>query len=279
MPGSRERGGFVDSEQGLLLIMLLTSIFAKVLIGLVVGVLVGLTGLGGGVLLLPLLIFGMGVPPMIAVGSDAAFNFLTKIGAGLLHWRRGNVSGRVVAALSAGSIPGSVAGVACFAHLQVVYGSGINNILRTFIGILLVAVTLLLMSQGWLEKHFALIKRPVGRRYWELGLIGLVSGFLVGMSSTGSGSIIMVLLLILVREAPVVLVASNIVHAVALTGFTSLLHFRLGTVDPTLVIPLMIGSLPGGILGVRLGTALPGHWLRRGLCVVLLASGARMLAV
>lgn len=79
----------------------------KILIGFSVGTLVGLTGLGGGVLMLPLLIFGLQVPPVIAVGSDAVFNSFTKVGAGLSHWKQGHVNWRIVGALAAGSIPGT----------------------------------------------------------------------------------------------------------------------------------------------------------------------------
>src|SRR6202023_1574633 len=90
----------------------------KILIGFMVGTLIGLTGLGGGVLLLPMLIFGLRVPPIIAVGSDALFNFFTKIPAGLLHLRKGTVRRRVVIALALGSVPGSAAGVALLVHIR-----------------------------------------------------------------------------------------------------------------------------------------------------------------
>src|SRR5580658_11383797 len=96
----------------------------KILIGFVVGTLIGLTGLGGGVLLLPLLIFGLRVPPIIAVGSDALFNFFTKIPATLMHLRKGTVRKKIVLAMAAGSIPGSYLGVTLLQHLRHVYGAG-----------------------------------------------------------------------------------------------------------------------------------------------------------
>src|SRR5437660_12208199 len=100
---------------------------AKVLIGLVVGFLIGLTGLGGGVLLLPILIFGLKVPAIMAVGSDAAFNFLTKIPSSVVHLMKETVRRRVVVALAAGSVPGSILGVRLLQHLRVVYGAGVND--------------------------------------------------------------------------------------------------------------------------------------------------------
>jgi uncharacterized membrane protein YfcA len=108
-------------------------------------------------------------------------------------------------------------------------------------------------------------------------VIGIVAGFLVGMTSVGSGSIIMMLLLLFYSFQPKMMVGTDIVHAVILTGVTSVLHFRLGNVDPSLVGCLLIGSIPGGILGSYLSTRLPVLWLRRILCTILLATGARML--
>ena len=108
-------------------------------------------------------------------------------------------------------------------------------------------------------------------------MIGLLAGFLVGMTSVGSGSIIMMLLLLFYSFPPKVMVGTDIVHAVLLTGVTSFLHFRLGNVDPYLVGALVIGSIPGGLLGSHLSTRMPVPWLRRILCAVLLATGARML--
>lgn len=251
----------------------------KIWIGLLVGTLVGLTGLGGGVMLLPILIFGLGVPPIVAVGSDAAFNVLTKIGAGFLHWRHGNVNWRLVLALTSGSAPGASAGVLLLARLRSAYGSGVNDFLRTFIGVLLVFVPILLLAEEPLEKFISRWKQSRRTSYIGVSVIGLFSGFLVGMTSVGSGSIIMMLLLLFTMFPLSMLVGTDIVHAVVLTGLTSFLHLRLGTVDPTLVFPLLIGSVPGALIGVRLCTLIPKLWLRRVLCFILLATGARMLFV
>jgi len=108
-------------------------------------------------------------------------------------------------------------------------------------------------------------------------VIGLGSGFLVGMTSVGSGSIIMMMLLLFYSYPPKVNVGTDIVHAVVLTGVTGAMHFRLGNVEPSLVAALLIGSIPGGLLGSHLSTRVPVLWLRRILCFVLLVTGARML--
>jgi hypothetical protein len=110
-----------------------------------------------------------------------------------------------------------------------------------------------------------------------MAIIGLFAGFLVGMTSVGSGSIIMMLLLLFYSYPPKVMVGTDIVHAMILTGVTSLLHFRLGNVDPSLVGYLLVGSIPGGLVGSYLSTRVPVLWLRRILCAILLLTGIRML--
>lgn len=250
----------------------------KILVGLVVGTLIGMTGLGGGVLLLPILIFGLHVPAILAVGSDAAFNFLTKIGSSYVHLKKGTVRRRVVAALAAGSIPGSILGVSWLAHLRSIYGTGVNDFIKSAVGVLLICIPILLLMQQRIEDH-VVHQKPTLRSFAGMVVIGLVAGFLVGMTSVGSGSIIMMLLLLFYSYPPKVMVGTDIVHAVLLTGVTTLLHFRLGNVDWSLVGCLLIGSVPGGLLGSQLSTRVPVLWLRRILCAVLLTTGARMLWV
>ena len=251
-------------------------VLAKILIGFVVGVLIGLTGLGGGVLLLPMLIFGLRVPAIIAVGSDALFNFFTKIPASLMHLAKHNVRRKVVLAMAVGSVPGSYFGVTLLVHLRTVYGTGVNDFIKSAVGLLLVIIPTLLLFQSRIEDRLA-GRKPTLKNFAGMSLIGLVGGFLVGMTSVGSGSIIMMLLLLFYSFVPKVMVGTDIVHAVILTGVTSLLHWKAGNVDPHLVVSLLIGSIPGGILGSHLSTRVPVLWLRRILCTVLLMTGARML--
>jgi len=248
----------------------------KIVIGLVVGTLIGLTGLGGGVLLLPLLIFGLSVPAIIAVGSDALFNFITKIPSSVVHFSKGTVRRKVVLALAVGSVPGSIAGVKFLQHLRVLYGAGVNDFIKTAVGILLIVVPALLLLQRRIENR-VVNRPPTAKSFVGMAVIGLVAGFLVGMTSVGSGSIIMMLLLLFYSYPPKVMVGTDIAHAVVLTGVTSFLHFRLGNVDLSLVGYLLIGSIPGGLIGSYLSTRVPVLWLRRILCVILLATGARML--
>lgn len=248
----------------------------KILIGLLVGTLIGMTGLGGGVLLLPILIFVLRVPAIVAVGSDAVFNFVTKIGSGWLHLRKGTVRRRVVVALAVGSVPGSILGVSFLQHLRHVYGNGVNDFIKFAIGILLIVIPALLLFQKRIEERVA-SRPPTAKSFAGMGVIGLLAGFLVGMTSVGSGSIVMMLLLLFYSYSPRVMVGTDIVHAIVLTGVTSAMHSHLGNVDFTLVGCLLIGSIPGGLIGAHLSTRVPVPWLRRILCAVLLATGARML--
>ena len=248
----------------------------KVAIGFGVGTLIGMTGLGGGVLLLPLLIFGLKVPAMLAVGSDALFNFLTKIGSSWVHLRKGTVRRKVVLALAVGSVPGSITGVSYLAHLRETYGTGVNHFITTAVGILLIAIPLLLLFQQQIESHIV-NRPPTMKGFVGMVFIGLVAGFLVGMTSVGSGSIIMMLLLLFYSFPPKVMVGTDIVHAVVLTGVTSAMHWHINNIDFKLVAMLLIGSVPGGLVGSYLSTRVPMLWLRRILCALLLMTGIRML--
>jgi len=251
-------------------------IAGKILTGFVVGVLIGMTGVGGGVLLLPVLIFGLRVPPIVAVGSDVLFNFFTKIPASLLHLKRGTVRRKVVIALVLGSVPGSIGGVNLLMYIRHVYGDGVNHFIKSAVGVLLIIIPTLLLLQRRIEERIA-NRPPTTKGFAGMVIIGAVAGLLVGMTSVGSGSIIMMLLLLFYSFPPKVNVGTDIVHAVVMTGVTGFLHFRFGNVDPRLVVSLLIGSIPGGLLGSHLATRVPMLWLRRILCALLLITGARML--
>lgn len=248
----------------------------KILVGFVVGILIGMSGVGGGVLLLPVLIFGLRVPAIVAVGSDALFNFFTKVPASLMHLKKGTVRRNVVIALAIGSVPGSICGVKLLMHIRHLYGDGVNNFIKSAIGLLLIVIPLLMLFQRRIEERVA-NRPPSMKGFAGMVLIGLVAGFLVGMTSVGSGSIIMMLLLLFYSFPPKINVGTDIVHAVILTGVTGFMHFRLGNVDPSLVLTLLIGSIPGGLIGSHIATRLPMLWLRRILCALLLITGARML--
>src|ERR1700745_3429175 len=145
---------------------------AKILVGFVVGVLIGMTGVGGGVLLLPILIFGLKVPAIVAVGSDALFNFITKIPSSAVHLSKGNVRRKVVLAMAVGSIPGSILGVNLLQHLRVLYGAGGDDFIKAAVGILLIIIPILLLLQRRIEDHMA-NRRPTAKSFVGMAVIGL----------------------------------------------------------------------------------------------------------
>ncbi len=253
------------------------AVVARILTGLIVGVLVGLTGVGGGILLLPILTSVLGVPPIVAVGSDALVNCVTKIGAGLVHWRRGNVNWRLVVALTVGSVPGAFLGVMFLTLLRDSRG-GINEVLKIAIAILLtiIPVVSLLLRPSSSPPSMVATRRS-GKEDYGVALIGFFVGVLVGITSIGSGAVTLMLLLLFFGYAPAILVGTDVVHALLLTGFTALLQMRLGNVDYSLVGYVLMGSIPGGVLGAYLANRISSKWLKQLLFVVLLVFGVRML--
>lgn len=249
----------------------------KILIGAVIGILIGLSGMGGGVVLLPTLMFGLGVSPLVAVGSTSAINAFTKLGAGFVHWRRRTVDWCLVGALLLGSLPGTFLGVRILAQLRSRNGTEVNTFLREFVGVILVLVPPLLLLQGLVGRRFQIARRLPQHMFKQVCVLGFISGILVGISSVGAGTVIMTVLLITVDCPLPVLVGTDIIHAVGLMSFTGFLHFRMGTVDPSLFFPLLLGSIPGSLLGVRFSALLPGRWLKSLLCVIVFVTGARML--
>jgi uncharacterized membrane protein YfcA len=199
----------------------LGAIAARIAVGLAVGVLVGLTGLGGGMVLLPVLISVLGVPPIVAVGSDAVINCITKIGAGGLHWRQGNVSWPLVFNLAVGSIPGAIIGVTVLAWVRATYGNEVNDFLKIAIGALLLVIPigyLIKLRSSVPEISFATSEEKKFR--FGVTVIGFVAGTLVGLTSIGSGSVILILLLLFYGFPPAMMVGSDIVHAVMLAALT-----------------------------------------------------------
>jgi uncharacterized membrane protein YfcA len=256
------------------------TIVGRIAVGLLVGTLVGLTGLGGGMVLLPLLISVLGVPPIIAVGSDAVINCITKVGAGALHWRQGNVNWRLVLSLAYGSIPGAICGVLFLARVRASYGNGVNDFLKVAVGFLLIVIPAAYMLKRSPSKSRATIAAVHDARYsFGITAIGFFAGILVGITSIGSGSVILLLLLVFYGFLPALMVGTDIVHAVILAGLTGILQFGFGNVDMVLVGCVLLGSIPGGLLGAYLTRYLPSERFKQMLCTILVVVGVRMVWV
>lgn len=253
------------------------AIVTRILTGLIVGILVGSTGVGGGILLLPILTSVLGIAPIVAVGSDAVVNCVTKIGAGLVYWRRGNVNWRLVVALILGSVPGAFLGV-MFLTLLRASRSGVGNFLNIAIAFLLIIIPLASMYVLPSSSTRPAVAAGRSNKYdYGIALIGFCVGVLVGITSIGSGTVTLMLLLVFYGYSPAVLVGTDLVHALLLTGITALLQMRLGNVDYSLVGYILMGSIPGGLLGAYIANRIVWARLRQVLIVALIAFGVRML--
>jgi len=250
------------------------------LIGLGVGLLVGLTGLGGGALLVPILVTALQIPAIIAVGTATLFVPTTKIGAAWQYHRRGLIEMRLVFRLALGSIPGALLGVGCLAVLRHHMGDSVNGLLKIMIGVLLITTPSIALLKSYLErkgkKSFrdrlpAFITATNGAM-----IVGFIGGFLVGMTSMGSGSIIMTLLLLFYSRSAIQLVGTDIAHAVILGLVAGAGHLALGTVNFPLLAALLLGSIPGAWIAAKLAPSIGTMWLRRLVFCALVVAGALM---
>lgn len=249
-------------------------------IGLAVGIMVGLTGIGGGALLVPLLVIVVRVSPLIAVGTGTLFVTATKIGAAWQYYRRDLVEMRLVGRLALGSIPGALVGVGLLALLRAHLGDSVNGLLRIMIGVLLIATPSVAILKNYLEKKGKKSFRDRLPPYITATngavMVGFVGGFLVGMTSMGSGSIIMTLLLLFYSKPAVQLVGTDIAHAVILGAVAGAGHLVLGTIDFRLLAMLLLGSIPGAWFAAKLAPSVGTVWLRRLLFSALIVAGVSM---
>ena len=254
--------------------------------GFFVGTIVGLTGVGGGSLMTPLLIFFFGVKPYMAIGTDLLFAAFTKMGGTLSFARQRIVPWRVVGLLSAGSIPASLVTIAVLrwvgpanAHVQSVMTSTLG------IALLLTAAAMLYKAVRGkqLPRHLsgADEARATTPRHWSLPLLfGALIGTLVTLTSVGAGAIGVSVLLILYPLLPLPrIVAADIAYAVPLTLVAGLGHASLGSVDWPLLAKLLAGSLPGIWLGSRLTHHTPDRVIRSLLSVLLAWAGTKLVLI
>lgn len=249
-------------------------------IGLGVGILVGLTGVGGGALLVPILVVAVRVSPIVAVGTGTLFVAATKIGAAWQYHRQDRVDLRLVRRLALGSIPGALLGVTCLALLRSDLGDSVNGILKIMIGALLIATPTIAIVKSYLERTGKKSLRDRLPPYINAKngtiIVGFIGGCLVGMTSMGSGSVIMTLLLLFYSKPTATLVGSDLAHSVILGAVAGMGHFALGTIDFRLLAALLLGSIPGAWLAAKLAPLVDGVWLRRFLFCVLVAAGVSM---
>jgi len=261
--------------------------YTPVLFGLLVGFLVGLTGVGGGSLMTPFLMVALGVPAPTAVGTDLVYATVTKLTGSVQHYRQRSVNLEVALFLGLGSIPASLLGVRTLEWIQTVYDAGTaQSIMITVISATLVLVGASLIFRSFMPERWRERRTERGwngksrmsrkRRAYTI-LFGAMGGFLVGLTSIGSGSIMAIILLLLYPMAPAVIVGTDIAHATVLSLVTGLAHIAYGNVDFVLAGTLLLGGVPGVLAGSRLAPWLPGRPLKVILSTMLILVGARML--
>jgi len=255
-----------------------------------IGIVVGLTGMGGGALMTPVLVLFFGVMPLTAVSSDLVASAVMKPVGSLVHLRRGTVHLGLVKWLCIGSVPAAFGGV----QLARALGGGeqTQSVIRTALAIALLVSAAGLMVRAYLRlvEHARVrdgraAPLPQGRprldvRPVPLVIIGILGGIVVGMTSVGSGSLIIIALMALYpRLTANELVGTDLVQAVPLVASAAFGHIMFGDLQLGLTTSLLVGSIPGVWVGAQLSARAPGGLVRRALAFVLLASALRLLDV
>lgn len=250
-------------------------------LGLLTGLLVGMTGMGGGSLMTPLLVFLFGVPPATAIGTDIAHGAAFKTVSAVQHRRMGNVRARLAGWMLIGSAPASLAGVWLNVQLVERYGDDVESVLGQVLG-----AALLFGAVGLVAK--SLVQGDLGpRRKWRLSnrdrfaavLIGVLGGFVVGLTSVGSGVFFGLTLLVIFPLRAHKVVGTDIFHAAALLYVAGAAHWLAGNVDYAILLWLLLGSVPGVLLGGRLSISIPERRLRFVLAGILGLAGVKLLDV
>ena len=242
--------------------------------GLLVGLLVGLTGVGGGSLMTPLLVLAFGVSPQTAVGTDLLYAAITKITGSAVHGWRDTVDWKIVRRLAYGSIPAALLTLVVLSYVGKVGASSEHVILLSLAGLLAITSLMVLFRSRLIT--FSQELDPLDPPFKVLAgttVLGAVIGVAVTISSVGAGAIGMTVLLMLYPRLPVVrIVGSDIAHAVPLAMIAGTGHWLIGDVDAVLLVNLLIGSIPGVIIGSLLSTRAPDRLLQPLLALVLALS-------
>ena len=257
-----------------------TDALAVLVVSFGVGIVVGLTGMGGGALMTPALIF-LGINPSAAVANDLTAAAVNKTVGAATHWRHGSPNLRLAFYLIVGSVPFALAGGFIVKHLG---GDDQEDFLTTAIGVALLfaaaSYTLRILVQLRHVAHGNLTTSQITVRPVPTLLVGAAGGLLVGITSVGSGSLIMVALLLLYPTLSALkLVGTDLVQAVPLVLAAAIGHIATSGVDVAVLVPLIVGGTPGTFLGARAAAWVNQSVIRRGIVIVLTLTGLKMLGV
>jgi uncharacterized membrane protein YfcA len=252
--------------------------FGYIIAGFVVGFLVGLTGVGGGSLMTPILLLFFHIKPAVAVGTDLLFASFTKSVGIFAHGKLGNIDWRMVTLLAIGSIPASIATISVLRTMDVESSSAIAAI-KFWLGVALIITSIAVLLRS---KLMALVAKdrwiPVQYVPILTVLLGVVLGSLVTLTSVGAGALgVTALIMLYPKEKITTIVGSDIAHAVPLTLVAGLGHATLGTINYSLLGTLLIGSIPGIYLGSHLSSKIAEHWVRIALACILIYVGLKLV--
>jgi uncharacterized membrane protein YfcA len=250
--------------------------------GFGVGILIGLTGIGGGSLMTPLLVLFAGISPVVAIGTDLAYGAITKTLGGWRHLRKGTVDVGVSKWLAVGSVPGAIVGVWLLDRLQAAYGDSFQPVLLGAIAaaLLIVALTILgraLFMPKLVAREVEAIEQTTRTKVTAVSL-GAVLGLILGVTSVGSGALIGLALILVFKLTPHRVVGTDVFHAAILLWAAGLAHLVSGNVDFVLMGTILVGSLPGVLVGTHFVTRVPATVLRPVLGCVLLGSALGVLS-
>ncbi len=247
-----------------------------VIFGLGIGVLIGMTGMGGGSLMTPLLILLFGISPVTAVGTDIFYGAVTKTAGAWRHLKHHTVHRAIVIWLAVGSIPMGIAGVWLIEILQNAYGEdAVNQVVLGAVGAALLVVGIATLVRALFLRD--VIPERYAMHLYRRHIIGAVTtgaitGFVIGLTSAGSGTLIAIVLIAMFRLTPQRVVGTDVVHAAILLWAVGVAHWVGGNVDLGLAANILIGSVPGVLIGSQLAVKVPTGFLRNALGVVMIAS-------
>ena len=252
-------------------------------IGFAIGVIIGLTGVGGGSLMTPILVGGLGIAPAIAVGTDLLFAAITKSFGAVAHWRVGNVAKRLLAVLITASLAGAALAFAVIHEVKPNI-EALNRVIRFSLGVALFGTAFALLIRPWLlrlrrSQSPQALAHDLQSNLWPTVGLGLIIGAVVTLSSVGAGAIGVTALLLLHPALPISrIVGTDIAYAVPLTAAAGLAHASVGHLDVNLLIGLLVGSVPGILLGARLSKRVPEIATRSLLVAALSFAGVKLVA-
>lgn len=255
-----------------------------ILAGAVVGLIIGLTGVGGGSLMTPLLVLGFGISPYVAVGTDLLYASITKCGGVFFHHKHKTVDWNIVWLLASGSIPSSIVTILCLEQIRA-KGVGYDQLMMLTLSFMLILTAIIIVAKNKILNYVhrqvtpnAIVTILRNIRPQLTICSGLILGILVTISSVGAGAIgSAILFLLYPRKKAIAIVGTDIAHAVPLTAIAGLGHTHFGSVNFGLLVGLLSGGIPAIYLGSIIGKRLPDNVFRPIIAIILFAMGIKLV--